>query len=503
MNPTSLRSDRWVWAIVALNFGLHLIGLSQPLVDAQNWRQTDTAAIARNFYEEGMNPLYPRVDWRGRTEGYVESEFSLFPWLVAFFYKLSGDIWEGWGRLLSGIFSALTVFLLFLLGAGLYGRRVGHFAALVFTLSPLEIFYGRAFMPEALMLLCSVGAVWAFWMWTEGGGRGWFFTAAMFTALAILVKLPALYLGLPLLFLAYGKYGRRTWARSELWLFALLALLPPLLWYLHAHRLFLRTHLTFGILPPYGYSKFGPLALRLDPKFYATLAERFFGVLLTPVGGVLTVLGLLLPVSSGPRRLPRWWLAALGVYALVAAEGSRALDYYQLPLLPPCALSAGRALDRILRLDVLRDTVLRGRVREAGWMLFGLMGFMGYVYSYPLYIAGTYRDYFRAEYAIGQEVRHHTPSDALVVTIDLDENRRAPHRAQNPVLLYYSGRKGWHLTPDEATPERVEGLREEGARYLIAPIGELLQNPRLWRHLKERYPLLARNDQFMVVQLFR
>ena len=503
MNPTSLRPDRWVWAIVALNFGLHLIDLSQPLVDAQNWRQTDTAAIARNFYEEGMNPLYPRVDWRGRTEGYVESEFPLFPWLVALFYKLSGGIWEGWGRLLSGIFSALTVFLLFLLGAGLYGRRVGHFAALVFTISPLEIFYGRAFMPEALMLLCSVGAVWAFWRWTEGVRWGWFSVAAMSTALAILVKLPALYLGLPLLFLAYGKYGRRTLTRPELWLFAVLTLLPPFFWYLHANRLFLRTHLTFGVLPPYGYSKFGPLALRLDPEFYAALAERFFGVLLTPVGGVLAVVGLLLPVSSRIQRLPRWWLVALGVYILVAAEGNRALNYYQLPLLPPCALLAGRAADRILRREVLKNTVFEDRVNLAGCVLFGVMGFMSYVYSHPLYTAGPYRDYFRAEYAIGQEVQRRTPPDALVITIDLDENRRAPYRAQNPVLLYYSDRKGWHLTPDEATPERVERLREEGARYLIAPIGELLQRPQLWRHLKERYPLLARNDQFMVVQLFR
>ncbi|RKY58324.1 MAG: dolichyl-phosphate-mannose--protein mannosyltransferase, partial [Candidatus Latescibacterota bacterium] len=81
-----------MWAIVVLNLGIHLIGLSQPLVDAQNWRQADTAAIARNFYEEGMNPLYPRIDWRGRTEGYVESEFPLFSWLVALFYKLSGGI---------------------------------------------------------------------------------------------------------------------------------------------------------------------------------------------------------------------------------------------------------------------------------------------------------------------------------------------------------------------------------------------------------------------------
>jgi len=29
------------------------------------WRETDIAAIARNFEREGMNILYPCIDWRG------------------------------------------------------------------------------------------------------------------------------------------------------------------------------------------------------------------------------------------------------------------------------------------------------------------------------------------------------------------------------------------------------------------------------------------------------
>lgn len=495
--------SRWIWAIVALNFGLHLIGISQPLVDSQNWRQADTAAIARNFYGEGMDILYPKVDWRGRTEGYVESEFPLYPWLVALLYKLSGGVWEGWGRLLSGLFSALTVVPLFLLGSELYGRMAGLFSALIFTLSPLETFYGRAFMPEAMMLFFSVLGILGFLRWIEGGSWGWLVCSALSTSLAILIKLPALYLGVPLLFLSYVKFGRRTWTSPKLWLFALLVLVPPLLWYVHAHRLFLTTHLTFGVLPPYGYSKFGTLGLRFDPEFYATLTERFFGVLLTPLGGVLAIVGLLLTESSDLQRLPKWWLLALGTYVLVAAEGNRALDYYQLPLLPPCAISAGRAVEGLLRRDLLEGTALKGKVGLTGVLLFSVMGFMSYAYSHPLYTAGFYHDYFRAGYEIGREVQRRTPQDALVATIDLDENRRAPYRAQNPVLLYYSSRKGWHMTPEEATPERVEELRRMGARYLIAPIGELLRRPKLWRHLKERYPLLARNEQFMVVQLFR
>ena len=35
------------------------------------WRECDVGAIARNFYIEDMNILYPRIDWRGDGPGYV------------------------------------------------------------------------------------------------------------------------------------------------------------------------------------------------------------------------------------------------------------------------------------------------------------------------------------------------------------------------------------------------------------------------------------------------
>jgi hypothetical protein len=51
-----------------------------PLLDHHGWRQADTASIARNFYREGMNVLYPQIDQRGgRQVGYVETPWSCLP----------------------------------------------------------------------------------------------------------------------------------------------------------------------------------------------------------------------------------------------------------------------------------------------------------------------------------------------------------------------------------------------------------------------------------------
>jgi hypothetical protein len=49
-----------------------------PLLDHHSWRQADTASIARNFYRERLNILYPQVDQRGaRQVGYVETTMRL------------------------------------------------------------------------------------------------------------------------------------------------------------------------------------------------------------------------------------------------------------------------------------------------------------------------------------------------------------------------------------------------------------------------------------------
>jgi len=56
----------------------------------ESWRECDYAAVARNFYREGMNILYPRIDWRGDGPGYAEMEFPVIPWTMAALYKIFG-----------------------------------------------------------------------------------------------------------------------------------------------------------------------------------------------------------------------------------------------------------------------------------------------------------------------------------------------------------------------------------------------------------------------------
>ncbi|SVD76026.1 uncharacterized protein METZ01_LOCUS428880, partial [marine metagenome] len=90
MRVKEVSGASWLWIVLLLGLSLRLLGLMEPLIDKQAWRQTDTAAIARNYYEEGYTLFHPRVDWRGTSSGFVESNFPLYPFVVGLLYSVVG-----------------------------------------------------------------------------------------------------------------------------------------------------------------------------------------------------------------------------------------------------------------------------------------------------------------------------------------------------------------------------------------------------------------------------
>ncbi|PZO61372.1 MAG: hypothetical protein DCF15_00280, partial [Phormidesmis priestleyi] len=93
-----------------------LYNLNSPVIGVHSWRQADTAAIARNFYEALLiHPgqlwrfAYPQVDWGGGS--YAETEFPLYPALVSLIYRVLGPH-EIYARGLSVIFSLIGLYFL-------------------------------------------------------------------------------------------------------------------------------------------------------------------------------------------------------------------------------------------------------------------------------------------------------------------------------------------------------------------------------------------------------
>ena len=77
---------RWMQSIIqrrpllfllTLALAIRLYHFDAPILGIHAWRQSDTAAIARNFYENGFNFFYPQIDWGGSGTGYCETEFPI------------------------------------------------------------------------------------------------------------------------------------------------------------------------------------------------------------------------------------------------------------------------------------------------------------------------------------------------------------------------------------------------------------------------------------------
>ena len=182
------------------------LGLDATIIGTHEWRQADTAAIARNFSESGYHLLYPQVDWRGDSSGFVEMNLPLYPFLVAILYGVLG-VNEICGRLLSVLFSLIAILYLFKLAREHTDEATAIWAALFLAILPLGAFFGRCFMPEPMLLMSSVVGLYCFSCWTRDGSWLYFAVSAVFISLACLIKLPALYLGAPILFLAALRYG--------------------------------------------------------------------------------------------------------------------------------------------------------------------------------------------------------------------------------------------------------------------------------------------------------
>ena len=94
-------------------------------------------------------------------------------------------------------------------------------------------------------------ATYCFLRWYEEDKSGYFWVSCGATALTILTKATAAHIGIFFALLVIHKYRWQVFAQFKLWVFAILALLPNILWYLHSHDFWLRYGNSLGVSNEY------------------------------------------------------------------------------------------------------------------------------------------------------------------------------------------------------------------------------------------------------------
>src|SRR5262249_40879778 len=228
--------------------------------------------------------------------------------------------------------------------------RAGVIAIIFYAFTPLVLTASVSFTPD--MTACSLAVIalerFAAWMDEPHNNRR-FAEASLSTTLALLVKIPYMMFGLPILYMAYESHGAKLFKLFKLWVFAFVSLTASAAWYFHAYMIrqnyFPHHMFGNGMLSTVSLSVYRDILLQTF--FWGSTQSPNLHSSLTPVLTVLMVGGLILRPKKNYGWVFHWLLVAMVIFTIFAGLGSR-FPAYQLPIAVAAAALAGRACDHLL-----------------------------------------------------------------------------------------------------------------------------------------------------------
>lgn len=476
----SSNRSRAIWGILFIALAFRLWGVTNPLLDFHGWRQTLTATMAYNFYADGMNFLIPRPNM---IDSIYHFEFPLYTYLVALLYKVFG-FHEILGRVVAIVFSMGSVWFIYLLGRRYFDETSAIVACGFYAILPFSVYYSRTFMPESAMLFFSISMLYMFARWLDTGTWSDFILASLCATLAFLVKLPTLYMGGPLLFLAWNKFGGKIFYQPRLYLFAIIILIPPALWYSYIARLqyevdggsniWLNMLTDTEVLFTLRYWKL---------IFWTRLVEKMFAFTVFP----FLILGMIAHTPNKERYVLHTWFFSVCAYFIIAAKYNFIHEYYQVPIIPVGCLFAGKFIADFYR----QYSADNGKKSFKVWIVLLMILFIPIHSIYKLNKRLGYSDTY---IKIGEEIKANTRPEDLII---------ASQNVVSPQIFYYGQRKGWGIANHQKlNPSTLNDYVSKGARLFVMVEGNLeASDPELYRVLTSHHQFLKKDDTVTLFKL--
>lgn len=413
---------------------------NSPFETGEYWRQGDTESMARNFVEDRFNILFPQLNYDGAPPNYAQLEFQIMTFLIAILYKIFGFHYE-LARLIPILFFAGSACYLYLISKRFYSSKVAFVITLLYAIFPLNLFYSRAIMPESAVLFFTIGAFYYFSKWIETEKIKTLLMGTLMTALAILVKIPAIFIGIPMLWMSIVKYKRRIFFTWQLWFFAIISLSLPALYFKWLEGVAEFNFVT-GIASKHIVPKFTNAVFSNESmQFFSTQLPQSF----TWIGLILAFIGMVNLKWKKEFPIIVWFLAFVVEVLVIVAVIK--FDYYLIFIGPLIAILAGKALGILLKWKY-------GIVPVA--ILLAIMTYTSYSVIQPKFVELD-NVLTQAEY-----VKKYTSKDDLIVVGTF-----------SPELINASERKGWRANINyyyyiPRGPEaELDYFISHGAKYFI------------------------------------
>jgi 4-amino-4-deoxy-L-arabinose transferase-like glycosyltransferase len=394
--------------------------------------------------------------------------------------------------------------MLFRLAKYYYNEKTANFCALLFTLSPLSIYLGRAVHPEMAIVFLNISAVYYFSRWMDADNAAYGLLAGLSFVLSVLLKLPGLYLLLPLMFLAYRKFGISFLLERKILVFLITCGIPVALFNYHQQ-------LIRAAFPNYGMENFkisaalGYIGVFLANKdFYKIMFDNLITYTLTPLGFGIFFFGLFVKTENKNEEVFWVWLLAVALFFFLTPAQSLQ-GYYQMHLLAPACVIMGRFIDLFWESRLYRENFIRRRLFLA--LLALSAGIMVLRYSYAYYRVPP-----NLRYVVdtGKAVSRLTQPDTLVITTG----------DRSCGLLYYCGRRGWVLDIDTSDKKsrhiigeakenaakdiilRFESFKKSGAQFLAcSSADEFFASEGFASYMLKNYRTLVNNGRYIIFDL--
>ncbi len=479
--------------ILVGGFLVRLYRFDNPIADWHSWRQADTSAVSRNFVENGFDLLHPRFEdisnipsGLDNPQGYRFVEFPIYNALQAGLFMLfAGFTLEEWGRLITIFSSLLTSLFLYFIVSRHGNKMIGLLTAFFFVFIPYDIYYGRTILADTSMAMAVLGGIYFFDRWLEDNSKLkdkksklqlkiqkylFFLLALVFTSASFLLKPYALFFVLPMFVLVYKRFGWRFFIKWELWLFAVISLLPLIFW-----RIWMMQY-PEGI--PASAWLFNGNGIRFHPAFFRWI---FYERLTKLISGYLGILVFVFGIYK-IARLKEWlffssFLVSSLMYVCVIATGNVQHDYYQILIMPSVsiffAIGSYFLYSRSFRKFPVGKVILTFCLISLFW--FGW---------------NQVKNYFDIDHpsitAAGDAVNQITPKNAKIIAFVHGEEG-------DTSLLYQTQRVGWPSFEHD-----ILTLTQMGAGYLVIadPTEKDLQ-------LGKSYAIIKQTPQYIIFDLHK
>lgn len=480
---------------------LRLYKVNNPVLDWHSFRQADTASVTRQYVKHGIDLLQPRYhdlaniqSGMDNTDGYRMVEFPIINAIVALVVKavpvLSLEVTH---RVVSILFSILTLTFLFLLVKEVSGIKVAYATSIVFAVLPYNVFYSRAILPEPGVVMGLVGSLYFFYIWLKEKKLQWYVVSLVLVIWAILLKPFVLFFFPIFVVIAYQRFKRTILKQPLLYLYFLVSLLPVLWWRSwithfpsgvpasewlfdgmvtpHPHWL-PHNKLTSLIHQLFGYN---PEGLRYHPAWFRWLGyERLIKLFLGYTGVIFLATALYGLKKKELRILATSWFC-IALYFTVIARGNVQHDYYQVMIIPFIAWTVGRGM-------VMAQSLLsRYFTHLLAFLVVVVIFFSSLLFSWKL-VKGYY-NINNPEYLVaGSAVDRLTPTTAKVIAPAFGDT----------MFLYQTNRTGWPIGYD------IEEKVQLGATHYISTSYDDEA-----RELEEKYFTIEKTPSYILIDLTR